>query len=89
MFFEPIPSEEPHTHMGHPSFCLNLTVTIIYHRAVLCGGHKKLVVWIHLVSVVPHADLKLNQVLKFGHHGTGKKDNAQPVLLAILLHLKQ
>lgn len=84
-----MPLEEPHTHMGYLSFCSNLTVTIIYHRAVLCGGHKRLVVWIHLVSIVAHADLKLNQVLKFGHHGTGEEDNAQPILLTILLHLNR
>lgn len=65
------------------------SVTVVYHRVVLCGGHERLVVWIHLVSIVAHADLKLNQVLKFGHHGAGEEDDAEPILLAILLHLKQ
>lgn len=89
MFYEPIPLEEPHTRVGCLSFCLNLTVTVVYHCTVLCGGHKRLVVWICLVSIVAHADFELNQVLKFGHHGAGEEDNAQPILLAILLHLKQ
>lgn len=36
-----------------------------------------------------NADFELDQVLKVGHHGTGKEDDAQPILLAVVVLLKQ
>lgn len=71
------------------AFWLNLTVTIVDHWAVLCGGDERLIVQVHLVSIVANADLELDQLLEFGHHGTGKEDNAQAILLAVLVLLEQ
>lgn len=68
---------------------LDLTLTIIYHLAVLCGGDERLVTQVRLVSIVTNADLELYQVLKVVHHGTGKEDDAQSILLAVLVLLKQ
>lgn len=68
---------------------LDLTITIVYHWVILCSGDERLVIQVHLVSIVANADLELDQVVKFRHHGTGKEDNTQPVLLAALLLLKQ
>lgn len=68
---------------------LDLTITVVYHWAILCGGDERLVIQVHLVSIVANADLKSDQVVKFGHHGTGKEDDTQPILLAALMLLKQ
>lgn len=66
--------------MEHHGKDLNLTVTIVYHRAVLGGRHQRLVIQVHLVSVVANADLELDEVFKVGHHGTGQEDDTQPIL---------
>lgn len=89
MFYELIPLGVPSMHMGCFTFCLYLAITVIDHRTVLCGRHERLVGGIRLVSVVAHADLELDQILEFRHHGTGQENDAQPILLAILLSLKQ
>lgn len=68
---------------------LDLTITVVYHWTILCGGDERLVIQVHLVSIVANADLELDQVVKFGHHGTGKEDDTQPELLAALVLLKQ